>query len=579
MSASEKELEILLDLLKLQIQSTRLPVVEPDVFTGNILSYIPWRNSFDTLVLNKPYSSAEKVSYLFKYISDDIKKLVSWYSILPSNEALEQILDFLDERYGDPRLIALAYREKLEAWPLISEYDGPALRRFSDFLLECKRVQSCNVYLHILDNEFESQKILSKLPRSLVLEWIRVVHDWREKNHDDYPAFGFFASFLKKESDIACDPLLESVLNTKQPNDISDEGVRNCKSHVDSEQCFLCNEYHSLHLCDNYLNLNLSERRQLCVRYRLCFLCLTQNHRASQCKQGHNCIKCDKNHSETLHGAFGRYKKQGPSLDRVIKDSFSVQEEIELTSPGNFVSVGCQTDVGTNTMIMDQVSVTSTQCQTDLVMNCNANCANSEVTEFDLDLDVFHDCNSILVDSGCIKENNDSEVAAIKRKTDTNADTIHIGFDKQPKLDDTDVLATGAASVSSGRKVYSSVVTSQKKPNSVFGWSKFLLWFIICTLTPMLAFSMSTEAFDEPFVFVNVKENDLMLSQCVYKNSSLLNMSTVSSLANLDNDEERLVTKQIICKMQICYETMINGYFEPVPSFSMITLFIPSIHA
>ena len=56
MSASEKELEILLDLSKIQIQSTRLPVVEPDVFTGNIMIKPPMKTKVFLVSVTSPMS-------------------------------------------------------------------------------------------------------------------------------------------------------------------------------------------------------------------------------------------------------------------------------------------------------------------------------------------------------------------------------------------------------------------------------------------------------------------------------------------------------------------------------------------
>ena len=140
-----KDYQELLEQFQQQINLLRLPVLEPDVFDGNILSYIPWKSKFSIIILDKPYTAAEKVSYLMKYVCSDIRKLVNWYVILPADEALKEILEFLDERYGDLMCIAHAYRQKLESWPNISENDGPALRKFSDFLLEC------NVCSHAID--------------------------------------------------------------------------------------------------------------------------------------------------------------------------------------------------------------------------------------------------------------------------------------------------------------------------------------------------------------------------------------------------------------------------------------------
>ena len=55
----------------------------------------------------------------------------------PLADAYEQARNLLDERFGDPFIVANAFRDKLDAWPDIAPRDGSALRKFADFLRQC----------------------------------------------------------------------------------------------------------------------------------------------------------------------------------------------------------------------------------------------------------------------------------------------------------------------------------------------------------------------------------------------------------------------------------------------------------
>ena len=342
-------IEHLVDSFIQQLKTSRLPILEPNVFDGDIFSYHGWRHSISIIIDNKPLSGAAKLYYVSKYLSPKIKETIEGYLWLSNDSAYEHTLAFLDKRYGDPRLLAHAYRKKLDSWPLIKKYDGPSLQKFSDFLLQCQRVKADNGYLDILDNEFENQKLLSKLPVYLVREWIEIVHGNHE-NEKQFPDFSTFVNFVKKEADILCNPIFQGINPTK-------------------ESCLLCDEYHNIGDCFLYKEISVQERKQLCVSNGLCFTCLQEHHQSKQCKSGQRCKLCSKGHSTTLHGAFSssnksksrsylmkRNCKQGsaqdfshitPKHEQVLpslieQTSYNLRNN-QTSNDMQLVSIGCQT--------------------------------------------------------------------------------------------------------------------------------------------------------------------------------------------------------------------------------------------
>ena len=137
-------LESLLQKLQDRISCSRLPSLEPSVFTGEVLSYRAWRQCLNVVLNKAPFTNIEKLLYLRQFVDGEVKEIVDCFSLFPTDDTYEQVLTCLDERYGDPRIIAHAYRKKLDSWPVIKERDGQALRKFSDFLNECHRAQASN---------------------------------------------------------------------------------------------------------------------------------------------------------------------------------------------------------------------------------------------------------------------------------------------------------------------------------------------------------------------------------------------------------------------------------------------------
>jgi hypothetical protein len=74
------------------------------------------------------------IHYLKRYIDGPVKEVVESYFLLSSGNSYDEGRSLLDKRYGDPYILANAFREKLEKWPTIAARDGHGLRCFADIL-------------------------------------------------------------------------------------------------------------------------------------------------------------------------------------------------------------------------------------------------------------------------------------------------------------------------------------------------------------------------------------------------------------------------------------------------------------
>ena len=212
--------QALIDLTKTladQVSLNRLPIPEPSVFQGDPLQYQSWKFAFKTLIDSRNIPPCERVHYLRRYSGDFVKQIVESCLLVPSDRSYEDARNLLDERFGDPFVIASAFRDRLEAWPKIQSKDSSGLRKFSDFLKQCLAAMSDITELSILNDCRENRILLLKLPDWLVIRWNRVASTYREANKH-FPSFEYIDDFVVKEARLATDPITSiQSLQAKEP--------------------------------------------------------------------------------------------------------------------------------------------------------------------------------------------------------------------------------------------------------------------------------------------------------------------------------------------------------------------------
>jgi hypothetical protein len=133
--------------------------------------------------------------------------VVEGYLTIANEESYVKAWVKLENRYGDPFVIANAFRDKIDQWPDIPPRDGEALRKLGDFLRQCRAAMKTgtNGNLAVLDNERENRKILRKLPDWLINRWNRTAYTYRQ-NFECHPPFHYFVTFIEQEAELACPP-------------------------------------------------------------------------------------------------------------------------------------------------------------------------------------------------------------------------------------------------------------------------------------------------------------------------------------------------------------------------------------
>ena len=210
----------LLEVVKLLAETqnqTRLPLPEPEIFTGDPLQYPIWVKAFETLIEGRAIKPSERLHFLGKYVKGEAKEVVESFLLLDSEDAYDKAKETLKKRFGDPFAVATTCRKKLEIWPKIQPNDSTGLRKYADFLVQCEKIMEKIGSLRVLNDDHENRKLAYKLPRWASNRWSRFAFHWKEEN-ETFPPFSEFVKFVVKEADIACDPVLSSPLPNEEDN-------------------------------------------------------------------------------------------------------------------------------------------------------------------------------------------------------------------------------------------------------------------------------------------------------------------------------------------------------------------------
>jgi len=310
--AREEPISVLAKTLE-TLTASRINCPDPPTFTGNPLEFISWKTSFTALIENKKVPEEERIHFLKKYLGGAAKEAVEGLFLLDTAAAYREAKLILEERFGHPFLVTESFRDKLEAWPKVKL--PSELRRLSDFLKQCQVAMTCVPGLEILNDCRENRKLLRKLPDWVVRKWSKVVIQTVGR----YPSFAEFSKFVKSESDMANHPIT-TMYEEKKPfrshkekarclsTDIKEEPKQRDKTNVGGvkdhtpKPCILCSSTeHPLGKCPCFLKKSLEERKKFVREKRLCFGCLKQGHKSSECQRKHRCGTCSRRHPTALH--------------------------------------------------------------------------------------------------------------------------------------------------------------------------------------------------------------------------------------------------------------------------------------
>ena len=357
-------------ILSENLALSRLPNPEPRVFDGNCMHYTAWKSEFNCLITNKGVPKEDKMYYLRKYLTGEALEAVEGLTYLCTEEAYNSTWKILEERFGNPLVVAGGFRDKIRDWPRIDSKDGKGLRRFADYLRQCLEAMSTIPSLSILNDSKENQEMLRKLPDWVLRRWGRIVTE-EESVKFKYPSFATFVDYLQKEAKVACNPMMLSLRETTKIKkrtpaaNTNKQDIQNLSQESSPHQktfnprnktnqtpanpprndspatqqrskpsCLLCERSnHDLRSCYKFTGGTPEQRRDFIMSNGLCFSCLGARHRSRDCTSKLKCSKCGNNHPTALCGdyeALYKHKTQKDSTKEITGVSLKSYTDKEL---------------------------------------------------------------------------------------------------------------------------------------------------------------------------------------------------------------------------------------------------------
>ena len=312
-------------------QRHRLPEVGLSKFHGDPLEYDSFFRCFDSRVAARTTDDTERLYYLEQFTSGTPREIVRSCVHMPAYLGYSEARKRLDNRYGDKFLLAQSYLKKLDQWPVVRGDDVKRLDEFTTFLIGCRNAMLSTDGVKVLDFPSSLRLIVSKLPIYLQDRWARcadaIIHQERVA-----VTFDRLVTFLEREIRIKLNPLFgkAAIADHTKKTDKSKGAASQAKKSimsaatitkpdkvvVSSSQslCTFCEFPHSFVDCRKFRKILHKDKLAFLLKHKLCFNCLQEGHRRSECLKKASCSVCSGGHPTALHRSVS---SESPSVVKV----------------------------------------------------------------------------------------------------------------------------------------------------------------------------------------------------------------------------------------------------------------------
>jgi len=275
----------------------KLPEVTLPTFSGDVTEFTAFWEQFSAHVDEvEDVAVVTKFSYLSSLLKGEAASCISGLSLTAANYAVA--CNLLKIRFGRKERTIFVHLQSLLDMPAARETSSRSsdLWKLSD---ELQKHVRCLETLGVGGDQYGvvlTPLILSKLPESLRLEWARD-GDGKESDLD------YLLAFLLKE--VQCRERSEAFTATNIKRTSKEEKKRPptasaLHSSTDARRasCGMCGYNHRTEKCRQLTQASREDRRGRVRNAGLCFACLGEGHRASDCDK--RCPDCHRRHHRLL---------------------------------------------------------------------------------------------------------------------------------------------------------------------------------------------------------------------------------------------------------------------------------------
>ena len=268
----------------------RLPKLNLNKFDGDATKWQSFWDLFEQRIHNeRSLSGAEKLSYLIGLLEKNALKTVEGFQITDSNYL--EAIDILKEQYGQRGAIINRHLDIL--FDLKFEHsNAEGLENFrSTYENHLRGLKAMN--LNIDDSGWIFAALLMRKLPNYVKENIK-----REHNKDEW-TLDEFRKLITKEINLGISKPrtnynTQSSRTSHPPPTVGSFGI----TKDNTPHCQFCEESHFSNDCKKFKTTQ--ERKERAKNLNLCFNCLRNNHKISDCQSKKKCRTCCQTHHTSL---------------------------------------------------------------------------------------------------------------------------------------------------------------------------------------------------------------------------------------------------------------------------------------
>ena len=114
-------------LLINQQKAVHLHVKELPVFLGDSFEYPAFITAFDSIIVNNVHTDKDQLFFLEKYTSGSTNEAIKRFLATNSDTAYKEAHKLLEQRYGNPVVVAENYKSNLRNWRQVNDWDSKGL--------------------------------------------------------------------------------------------------------------------------------------------------------------------------------------------------------------------------------------------------------------------------------------------------------------------------------------------------------------------------------------------------------------------------------------------------------------------
>ena len=260
----------------------KLPKIDPKKFHGDPTKWQHFYDTFHAAVHSNPdLNNIEKFTYLAGYLKGAAEKCIEGLPLTEAN--YEVALNLLKERFANPQRIAAAHMTKLLKIEKVSaSRNVRELRDLYDHVESQMRALQSSGTLPDHYGPLLIPIISERLPDDIKLEISRKLgtSTWKI---DDF--MQLWKNEITARESCNLDPS-----RSKSEEDSRPFTTEALFSGARSLVCSFCGQSHYHDKCT--VVTDLSERKEIVRKKRLCFKCLFSGHNARKCNKRRSCFKC-----------------------------------------------------------------------------------------------------------------------------------------------------------------------------------------------------------------------------------------------------------------------------------------------